>query len=587
MFIVLRFIDHTLATPWETLVSDIELALRNFRSDSPHKVDIYYFGLTYKLEKRRSSSTSKREISRGFLWLSTTYNINWFILFSHATQSNDYHCSQRATVLSAFVTALKNYGNAHGISVPAFFSYSYITDISKCADLIGYQLLGNHMGTRSSTQHMNAAGEAAIAKPRWCRYESHVCMDFPRRYDLAFFDGLRRIFQSRLSSLRLAGSSGDAFFIETDFSFQYQLHDIYGHLAAHPAKPTAQILGAALFKPDFIKRVSDIIPSDEVVAIMLSDVEVGLKYRIQPHNSIIDNVNFTTYVPSKQPPHCWSLRTVYAKLPIAQVQALLDAPHSQTSSTSSSNGAPRKDLGGMNNFPGLLRFGSPEVGLSASWLSQCVRKLLAFYLLAVQCTRKKINVETMSAEVAATEALLDKPALEHMLEVLSAESKEVFFAICKQQIEESLIPPSASGDILTATPTVLTRKTSLLSDPGTTTLSYLCYLHKLVAYLGYVCHVLQVRKLQLNPPDPRCPHLTLRRTPAAPPQRPSPGFLRISLERMTGARAVTATTAFSTSSSARSASTATLQGLAVLGLQPCIHLGRLGPASEGAPVDAV
>jgi hypothetical protein len=134
-----RFVDHTLATPWETLLSDLEAALRSLLTagDCVTRINIYYYGLTYRFEKRRADAGGARRShshshshshnhshihsqsqrpsqnqsqnesqgrmhtehkeDRDFSWLHVAYNITWFILFSHNTQSSDYSQTYRAT----------------------------------------------------------------------------------------------------------------------------------------------------------------------------------------------------------------------------------------------------------------------------------------------------------------------------------------------------------------------------------------------------------------------------------------------------------------------------------------------------------
>lgn len=428
--VLFRFIDHTLATPWETLVSDLESALRTlFKSgQSEAKVDIYYQGLTYKLEKRKSAllkkdmkSNAKGDLSRDFKWLQTTYSINWFFLLSHSAQSNDYNLSHRTTLLSAFVTAVKSVGGAGQLSLPVFFTYSYVTDISKTRDLIGYQVLPHSAGYTKLEDGTPV---------RWCRYETHCCAQAHMKAQFAFYDGLRMIFQNQLSALHLAGKNAETFYIETDVSYKHQQNTLYGLLGTDVSskKESRTPVNATPFSANFIKRLTALVPADEVNVTLLSELHVDLTYRAQPQNSIIDNHNFTTFVPSKLPPHCWSVHTDFKTQPFkAPAGGVLPTAH-------------KAYLAGFNNF-------GTEYALSSTWMCQCVRKLLAFYLLSVYCGKRKINIETMSAEIEATENLLDKNILDRIVEVLSDESKEVFYTVCRQQIDSKLSPNAGAGGL--------------------------------------------------------------------------------------------------------------------------------------------
>jgi hypothetical protein len=424
LLLVDRFIDHTLATPWETLVSDIEGALRSLsRAEAANKVDIYYYGLTYRLEKRRSTTLKKvesktKESTRDFLWLLTTFNINWFMLLSHATNSNDYRAAYRQTVLSAFITAVKNVGGSHGLHVPTFFSFSYVTDIGKARDLVGYQLLTASPAHRGATLISPEEAKAAAQKSRWCRFESHLCADVMHKPHLTSYDGLRKVFQNQLAALRLGGANGDNYFVEAEFAYKHNHHDIYGYLQELSNRPqsltkSAQPSAPKLLADKFVRRVAELIPPEDSTLILLTELSVVLTYRAQPHNSIIDNLNFTTYVPSKQPPHCWTAQTNFTRLPSLHAARVLTPPghsphhHSQ----------PHILHSPLIPQTAYLNFGNNATALSASWMSTCVRKLMAFYLLSVYCTKRKISVETMSAEIEATEGILDRSILDRILEV--------------------------------------------------------------------------------------------------------------------------------------------------------------------------
>lgn len=436
-----RFIDHTLATPWETLVSDLESALRTMlkTGQSEAKVDIYYQGLTYKLEKRKAlqkkenKTHSKSEISRDFTWLQTTYNINWFILFSQSVQSNDYNTSYRTTLLSAFVTAVKNAGSFGHLSLPVFFTYSYVTDISKSTDLIGYQVLLSAHGILKTEGGSNSSPVV-----RWCRYEAHGCTQSHMKPQFAFYDGLRRIFQNQLCALRLASKNAETFYIETDVSFRHQQSTMYGLLGGDAVTSNTNTRSVSFpiatpFSVNFIKRLTALVPADEVNATILTDLCFDLTYRAQPQNSIIDNANFTTFVPSKLPPHCWS---VYSEFKTA---------HFNVGESGILPSAHKAYLSGFNHF-------GTEYALSSTWMCHCVRKLLAFYLLSVYCGKRKINIETMSADIEATENLLDKNTLDRIEEVLSEETKQVFYAVCRQQVDSKLSPAVSASTSATVAP---------------------------------------------------------------------------------------------------------------------------------------
>jgi hypothetical protein len=112
-------------------------------------------------------------------------------------------------------------------------------------------------------------------------------------------------------------------------------------------------------------------------------------------------------VPSKQPPHCCTAHTNFTRLPSLHAARVLTPPGHSPHILHSS----------LIPQTAYLNFGSNATALSASWMSTCVRKLMAFYLLSVYCTKRKISVETMSAEIEATEGILDRSILDRILEV--------------------------------------------------------------------------------------------------------------------------------------------------------------------------
>ena len=329
-------------------------------------------------------------------------------------------------MLSGFITAIKNFGATNGLPVPAFFTYSYVTDISKASDLIGYQLLINPHSKRAATTHSEDSG-ANVNQTRWCKYESNIYRNTENKPHLRYYDGLRPIFQNILSRLNLGGRNGDLFYVETGFNFKYLSDDVYGVLstsiAQHPHKRKST--SCRLFSTEFINRLIKLTPGNDVTLTFITDLTIDLTYKAQPHNAIIDNANFTTYVPSKLPPHCWNIGTSFYTLPYASAHGLINCTNPP------GNGINPYNLGFLNC--------SAEATISSSWMSLCVRKLLSFYLLCVVCTQKNINIETISAEVEATESMLHKETLDRMLEVLSEESRSVFYALCKKQIDDRIL----------------------------------------------------------------------------------------------------------------------------------------------------
>jgi len=441
-----RFIDHTVATPWETLLNDIETALRTVSKtgEAGAKVDIYYYGLTYKLEKRKSTNQKKNDnkittkSERDFSWLQTTFNIGWFVIFSQGHHSSDYHPSYRTTMLSAFVTAVRNVGASFGLPIPVFFTYSYVIDISHAADLIGYSILPQPPTPVSRSTE--STDQVVVARPRWCRYEAHICPVLHFHPQFEYFDGIRMLLKNQFHGLRLAGPAAERFFVETEFSFINDHETIYGSIGregstkiantkAGEEKKSAEATGVSIFNSAFLKRLAGLIPCEEVSSTIMSEVVIELTYSSQAQGHIVDNAFHTSYQASKQLPSCWSVSANFKTLPKISLGELGTPPHHQASTRN----------------PYLLAFHSAgsESALSASWMSRCVRKLLSFYLLSVYCTRAKVNIETMSAEIEATANLLDKHILDRIVEVLSDESKEVFYAVCRQQIDSKLTAHTA------------------------------------------------------------------------------------------------------------------------------------------------
>eukprot|EP01032_Pedospumella_encystans_P010343 gene10343-12095_t len=438
-----RFIDHTVATPWESLLNDIESALRTVSKagEIGVKVDIFYNGLTYRLEKRRSANNQKKIEStvsvksdrvKDFTWLHSAYNIGWFVLFSQGHNSADYHASYRTTMLSAFVTVVKMAGSGLNISLPIFFSHSYVTDISQAADLIGYQnLSAPGIAAVSST-------ETIIKQPQWCRYEAHICPMLYCHPHFEYFDGIRKILQNQLRKLRLGGPAADNFLVDSEFSFLHEPDTIYGSIggtsilssSSHSsgrAECSAKATGVSVFNASFLKRLAALIPSDEISCTLLTEILIELSYPSQPQHLITDNVQRTTFLPSQQPPNSWNIALLFKNLPRVSLGDL-GVPSSLHNNT-------------RNAYALTYHSAGSDHALSASWMSLSVRKLLSFYILSVYCTRAKVNVETMSAEIEATTNLLDKNVLDRVNEVLSDETRAVFYTVCRQQIDPKFSTP--------------------------------------------------------------------------------------------------------------------------------------------------
>eukprot|EP01035_Chromulina_nebulosa_P027173 gene27173-35693_t len=145
-----RFIDHTQATPWESLVSDIEKGIKVLQKRSVYTmnqatIEIFFLTLPFSLRKIKNDSfpsSSLRRLSDGFdlyepNWLSKTFDINgWYLLFQFAsTETHKYPTALQATVFSAFMTALRS---IEAVEIPVFFTYAYATEILALRDVIGF-----------------------------------------------------------------------------------------------------------------------------------------------------------------------------------------------------------------------------------------------------------------------------------------------------------------------------------------------------------------------------------------------------------------------------------------------------------------
>lgn len=139
-----RFIDHTLATPWEELIVSLENSIKaliegemlhNYSigsrgdsitsayggssSSSPlNHIDIQYSGQHYRLERRvvgekkvvdvTKSSPLKKVYKSDSTWLRSTYGMKSFLVLSQGSPTGEYSASVQTSIRSAFIIAVKH-----------------------------------------------------------------------------------------------------------------------------------------------------------------------------------------------------------------------------------------------------------------------------------------------------------------------------------------------------------------------------------------------------------------------------------------------------------------------------------------------
>eukprot|EP01036_Dinobryon_divergens_P024347 gene24346-32789_t len=431
-----RFIDHTQATPWESLVSDIEKGIKVLQKRSVYTmnqatIEIFFLTLPFSLRKIKNDSfpsSSLRRLSDGFdlyepNWLSKTFDINgWYLLFQFAsTETHKYPTALQATVFSAFMTALRS---IEAVEIPVFFTYAYATEILALRDVIGFATGAN--------KKLTSVQDSTI--PCHFKYESTVSKRLNSKHFLYFFDGLRKVYESKLSDVfgdyqieNYLKENSHALckdmylYSECELAWLYRIPP-----SANPKLHTTEKNN--YFSSEMVKAVLKFVEHSNSLGI--SSILIEVQYREQKQVSIIDNLNYTTLIPSKQLPSSWRAAFNFDNKTFLERRSMSLNALKSDQSDSSGRVVEEDDLG------------------KALWMSTCIRRLLVLFILS-QCGKDGcMAAAAFDDPKTPSENLLDSNMMNQVKEVLSTVTKELLVeGLNDSKMSNSTLSPTSPSDL--------------------------------------------------------------------------------------------------------------------------------------------
>ena len=352
-------------------------------------------GFVLKKVKHDIAPTALRRLADGSNaydsnWLTKSFDIcGWYIVF-HASKKETYiyPISLRATIYSAFVTALRSIEN---LELPILFAYGNASDIHSLEEIIGF--------SKTSGKKVSALFPIPGNSVRHFRYESIITKKLNSKHFLYFFDGLRKIYESKLTEI-YNNYSIESFLKENSHVickdiYLYTLDDFSWLLANQNQTETSQ---GSSENGWFSSAISSILSKfvNRSKAVGISSILVEIQYREQKQVSVIDNVNYTTLIPSKQLPGSW--RTVF--------------------------NFEKRILGGKKEDPIVNSFEANENLDGFVWMANCIRSLLILLIYSQTSKGGCISAASFDHQRARLGNILDLAALNSVSEVLSTATKQ-------------------------------------------------------------------------------------------------------------------------------------------------------------------
>eukprot|EP01041_Mallomonas_annulata_P008498 gene8498-17527_t len=285
-----RFVDYTIASPWESFVAEIE-AFITADSDNRSRLSAinefsyqsldyggYHFTLGYYHK-------DKSVVSNFF---SDLFCVNTFYLLSRNRGAVDV-ASQKRMIFSALVTALEPTRS----NIPVFFSSSSVDRIYESREILGYELIKppNSFKLISGIRH----------------FESHLEYSVFADSNLYYIDGLAAMFEKKL---RYTFPDCPLLLLN---KIDGEVTNIY-HIHASTSFPVPSInlpQRTSLWR-SYLKSICPVPAPIVWDQRLLKSLTVHLKYSGFRVSDVVDNPQRTSLTPSHQlPPGAWSLSGVF------------------------------------------------------------------------------------------------------------------------------------------------------------------------------------------------------------------------------------------------------------------------------------
>jgi len=214
-----RFIDYSIATPWEDLIASIERVLRSWKpyvsmsstkaqqleSRPSFSVNIDYNGTKMKLDFMDGCKTycsddtghSKKHYSlqnKVYHYFYSEEIPLWFGLRKYVllTRYNGSILgeSERRLMFSALIGAL----DASQVQIPAFVSASPSTSTKQSLEILGYMI----MSPRLAEITLQSQDSVVTSGPKVVHFESQTLANVGSKHPFFYLDGLMRLFGTKL-----------------------------------------------------------------------------------------------------------------------------------------------------------------------------------------------------------------------------------------------------------------------------------------------------------------------------------------------------------------------------------------------------
>lgn len=361
-----RFVDYTMATPWEELVADIERCLTLWRKCSneknrsvTHRTEITYLGSKLVLTLFDKHDTHITNIP------------NWFDLENYAVLSRindwiDLTPSECRSIFSALICGAQASGN----SLPVFFCSTSLERIHNA-----FEVMGNEIVNHTSMRH----------------YESSVLGTIDSKHELFYFDGVMNHFRNRMPHLREPNQSVRKVSIEESFVYEHDDSILYRYSKASDDEifnDGNNHLKLRDLITHILRRSRSLVPP----LPLLKSLTIQLTYLNLTVDSITDNIAYTTLIPSNQPATAWSAQAKFRDVPT------------------------------FNKFVSTSSSPASVDGTSLG-ISSCVRRIFGLYIIGKSCEKRTVMADFMpnasNAEkatfVAALLSFKSREALDSLL----------------------------------------------------------------------------------------------------------------------------------------------------------------------------
>lgn len=311
-----RFIDHTLATPWETFISDVEKTLRSIQThrslsqSNSSRGTIEYAGIEFEVQKAIVGGSGWGVPEKLLRVFSASRGRQAVLFIYPVDQTTNTESVLNPSILSAFSIAIRSVPD---LSCPVFFS------VKSCnadnMDWMGYRPILLHSGS-------SALNSGKAITTGWSRYET-VSYTFNKpsyKHPLYFFDGIRKVYQRRLMSLGLESDNRifEQFATKITHYFSFETSQWLQSPEKVVGRPRVSLL------PNLLNQ-----DLDELIRMLLlrkvtfnmdnlASVKVAIEYRERKQYGVIDNESYSTLLPSRQHPNQWQLSPEWTPTPFQQ-----------------------------------------------------------------------------------------------------------------------------------------------------------------------------------------------------------------------------------------------------------------------------